>query len=270
MVDNDELAEANGLLQELGLKEYEAKCLVALSRLPRGTAKEISEVSEVPRTRVYDAVRVLESEGLVEVQHTNPQQFRAVPVEEAVETLRDKYESRFETLQNELVDLTPVEYEEKETAHEVWSLSGRTAISNRTTQLIGEADDEIVFVIGTAEVLTEETIDSLNAATDRGTSVVIGTPSEKLRELSQGDVADAEVFVSGLDWLTGSGQKPLSRTTINRLLLTDRTSILVSSIDPTSDTESAVYGTGFNNGFVVIARRLMATGLLSSKDPAEH
>ncbi|WP_342764001.1 TrmB family transcriptional regulator [Halococcus hamelinensis] len=63
--------EVIDLLQDLGLKEYEAKCFAALTRLSSGTAKEISDTAEVPRTRVYDAVRVLESSGLVEIQHGN-------------------------------------------------------------------------------------------------------------------------------------------------------------------------------------------------------
>ena len=269
MDTNDALAEANGLLQELGLKEYEAKCFVALSRLPRGTAKEISEVSEVPRTRVYDAVRVLESEGLVEVQHTNPQQFRAVSVDEAVGTLRDQYDARFESLQEDLSVLTPVGQDTDETTHEVWSLAGRTAIANRTTQLLDEAADEIVFIVGSEDALTEGVLGSLQTATNRGTAVVIGTLTRDLQDFCRQQVPEAEVFVSGLDWLTPTTDEPHPGTAIDRLLLTDRTSILVSSTDLTDDTESAVYGTGFNNGFVVIARRLMATGLLSSKDPAE-
>lgn len=94
--------EAIELLQNLGLQQYEAKAFVALTRLPRGTAKEISDVSEVPRTRVYDAVRVLESKGLVEIQHSNPQQFRAVPIDEAADTLLQAYEKRTESLQRAL------------------------------------------------------------------------------------------------------------------------------------------------------------------------
>ena len=43
------------------------------TQLSTGTAKEIYNISEVPRTRVYDAIRVLEAEGLVEVQHSRPQ-----------------------------------------------------------------------------------------------------------------------------------------------------------------------------------------------------
>jgi sugar-specific transcriptional regulator TrmB len=95
------------LLQQLGLKEYEAKSFVALVRLPRETAKEISEISEVPRTRVYDAVRVLESKGLVEVQHSSPQRFRAVSIDEAIETLHREYEDRTESLRESLRDIDP-------------------------------------------------------------------------------------------------------------------------------------------------------------------
>jgi sugar-specific transcriptional regulator TrmB len=86
---NEHREEAIDVLQELGLKEYEAKCFVGLTRLSTGTAKQLSEITDVPRTRVYDAIRVLEAQGLVEIQHSSPQQFRAVPLEEATETLRD-------------------------------------------------------------------------------------------------------------------------------------------------------------------------------------
>jgi hypothetical protein len=86
--------QAVELLQQLGLKEYEAKSFVALARRQRGTAKDISETSEVPRTRVYDAVRVLESKGLVETQHSNPQVFRAVSIDEAVSTLQSESSAR--------------------------------------------------------------------------------------------------------------------------------------------------------------------------------
>lgn len=46
------LEEATEVLQQLGLKEYEAQCFVGLSRLSTGTAKQLSETTDVPRTRV--------------------------------------------------------------------------------------------------------------------------------------------------------------------------------------------------------------------------
>ena len=48
------------------MKEYEAQCFVGLSRLSSGTAKQLSEITDVPRTRVYDAIRLLEVQGLVD------------------------------------------------------------------------------------------------------------------------------------------------------------------------------------------------------------
>lgn len=59
--------------------------------------------------------------------------------------------------------------------------------------------------------------------------------------------------------------------TISRLLLVDRNTILVSSVYKKDSNElseeKAVFGKGFDNGIVVIARRLMATGLNSADDP---
>ena len=257
--------EANELLQQLGLKEYEAKTFVALTRLPQGTAREISEISDVPRTRVYDAVRVLESKGLVEVQHSNPQQFRAVSIDEAADTLHEEYATRTDTLRDVLgsIDVAATDVE-ADVTHEVWALSGTTAIRNRTQQLIDEADQEVVLVVGDESVLTDELIERLVASENRGVGVVIGTTNEVIRDRVQREVPESEVFVSGLEWLSGS-MRPDDDTEISRLVLVDESAILVSTFQETPSGghthEQAVFGRGFDNGLVTITRRLMATGL---------
>jgi sugar-specific transcriptional regulator TrmB len=259
------------LLQQLGLKEYEARCFVALARLPRGTAKEISEVSEVPRTRVYDAIRVLETKGLVETQHSSPQQFRAVSIEEAARTLRAEYEERTDSLENTLAGLDPVPSDEgeEEVSHEVWALSGGTSIATRTARLIEEADSEVVVVIGEEHVFTDDFADALSRAADRGASVIVGTVDERLRDVITDAVPGAETFVSGLAWLTPPGTEGTNdHTEITHILMVDRGTILVSSRGG-DGAEQAVFGRGFENGLVVVIRRLMATGLLPEADPAD-
>ncbi|MBX0297139.1 TrmB family transcriptional regulator [Haloarcula nitratireducens] len=256
------------LLQQLGLKEYEAKAFVALSRLPRGTAKEISDVSEVPRTRVYDAVRVLETKGLVEIQHSNPQVFRAVAIDEAIGTLRNEYDDRVETLRQTLQGLDPaVSDEESEVTHEVWALAGEAGITSRTAQLIDEADSEVVIVLGHRNVFTDDLADRLQQARRRGVDVIIGTVSEELRDRVVEALPETKVFVSELEWLTHSAL-PDDDTEIGRLLLADREAILVSSFHRAASggqtKEEAVFGRGFDNGLVAIVRRILATGLLSS------
>lgn len=266
--------QAVELLQQLGLKEYEAKCFVALARLPSGTAKQISDISEVPRTRVYDAARVLETKGLIEIQHSSPQRFRAVSIDEAAATLRAEYESRTESLRETLQGIGSVSLEgESEVTHEVWGLSGTTAIANRTQQLIDEADEEVVVVVGNDAVVTDQLIEHLTAAQERGVTVIVGTISEALRETVERSLPDAEVFVSGLEWLAGTAVAG-DETEISRLLLVDRSTILISTYGSREVSgerpEQAVFGRGFDNGLVVILRRLMATGLLPIDDPGKE
>jgi sugar-specific transcriptional regulator TrmB len=259
--------QAVELLQQLGLKEYESKSFVALSRLPSGTAKQISDISDVPRTRVYDAVRVLETKGLVEIQHSNPQQFRAVPVAEAAETLREEYEQRTEKLSEALEDIERAAVNgESDVTHEIWGLSGGTAIENRTTKLVDEAESELVFVVGDESVLTEGLIDRLKVAKDRNVSILVGTISETLQDRIQQALPDIEVFVSELAWLQESSNVD-DHTQITRLLLLDNRTILVSTRSHHADAdadEQAIFGRGFDNGLVTIARRLMSTGLRES------
>lgn len=267
MNDASNRQQAVELLQELGLKEYEAKCFVALSRLTQGTAKDVSDVSEVPRTRVYDAIRVLESKGLVEVQHSSPKQFRSTSIEEAVETLRGEYESRMTELRNALDGVEPAAMEgETEATHEVWALSGSTAIANRTERLIGEADREVLLVVADESAISGELFERIESAEAGGVDVIVGTLTEGIRDRIHDAVPDANVFVSDLEWL-----QPLpdeNGTAITRMLLVDRNTILVSTAAPHSDhAEQAIFGRGFTNGIVVIARRLMATGLVGSSDP---
>ena len=263
--------QAIELLQQLGLKEYEAKSFVALARRQRGTAKDISETSDVPRTRVYDAIRVLESKGLVETQHSNPQVFRAVSIDEAVNTLQSEYVDRAESLRSALSGLEPTDEEEStEATHEVWSISGDQGITSRTRQLIEGATEELILVVGHESIFTDQLAEQLQSAQERDVNVIIGTVNEDLQATIQDSLPDVEVFVSGLDWLSRS-PLPGDDTEISRLLLADREAILVSSFTETRadgrEHEQGVFGRGFDNGLVAITRRLMATGLLSVNDP---
>jgi len=81
-------------------------------------------------------------------------------------------------------------------------------------------------------------------------------------------IPDATTFISGLEWLHGK-QTAEHDTAIGRLVLIDRSTFLVSSIMPESKEEQAIFGEGFGNGLVVIARRLMAQGLVAAHDPGQ-
>ncbi|WP_010612730.1 TrmB family transcriptional regulator [Halococcus hamelinensis] len=265
-------AEAIELLQELGLKEYEAKCFAALTRLPFGTAKEISDTAEVPRTRVYEAVRVLESKGLVEIQQGNPQYFRAVGVNEAVVVLANRYSSRIDELDQALHDVESRQESTEQSPHEVWSLTGAASIVARAQEMVNAANEEVFLIVGSQSVLTDDLYESLEEAAATGTDVLVGALQSETRDAIRDHVPSAEVFETGLGWLEGP-VTGVEEASIGVLLMVDRTELLVSSRTPTDGgepTERAIHGTGFSNGLVVIARRLLSYGLQDIQDPARE
>ena len=266
MVATDErLEEAVQGLQQLGLKEYEARCFVGLSRLPSGTAKKLSEITEVPRTRVYDAIRILESKGLVEIHHSSPQQFRAVPLEEAMDMLRGQYESRVNRVQRALEDLDAAEEADASPIQEVWSISGSEAIEHRTAEIVGEAEQEVLLIIGDESMLTGGLVAAMTDV-DESTALVVGAVSERLREDVRDAVDPTATFTDRLDWLRTDG----SRSDIGHVLLVDRSKLLVSSLPPDAEEMHAVYSSGAGNGLVVLTRRLVSEELVPPLDRGEH
>ncbi|APX95259.1 TrmB family transcriptional regulator [Natronorubrum daqingense] len=270
MTQNETTTEAISLLQDLGLQEYEARCFIALNKLPMGTAKEIHEISDVPRTRVYDAIRVLESQGLVEVQHSSPQQYRAVNITEATQILRQKYNERIDTLETYLENTDVETSDDDDQVQEIWSLTGHEAIESRTLQLIDEAETEIVLLVVDESVLSEALHAHIEQATTREPSIVLGGKTDAITDALETQLPSSRVFETGLEWLTGPEQD--SEVAISRILLVDRETLLIGSYYPNSGTdrqEQAVFAKGLQNGVVVLLRRLVTAGLATIEDPGK-
>lgn len=269
MTENETTTEAISLLQDLGLQEYEARCFMALNQLPNGTAKEIHEISEVPRTRVYDAIRVLESQGLVEVQHTSPQVYRAVSISEATQTLRRKYNARIETLETYLENTEVKDVEDDEHVQEVWSLSGHDAIESRTIDLIDEAESEVALLVVDEDILSESLFDSLQGTVERDLSILLGGQTDAITERLGSKLPNTRVFETGLEWLTGLESD--NEVAISRILLVDRETLLIGSYYPNAadgrEKEQAIFARGLENGIVVLLRRLVTAGLPTIEDP---
>lgn len=257
-------AETVSLLQDLGLKEYEARCFLALTQVPAATANEISDLSEVPRTRVYDAVRVLEAHGLVEVQHSSPQQFRAVSIDEGAATLRQRYDDRIDTLQSNLESIDLETKSDESEPQEVWSLTGTEGIQSRMFDLLENAESEVVLLVVEEELLTEALFDRVHDAVDRGVNVIIGGKTGDIISRLETELPAVTVFETDLNWLMGPKQE--NEVAISRLLLVDRTALLISSFYPHDGHkglhEQAIFANGLENGIVVLIRRLISSGLL--------
>lgn len=249
----DPIDDAVELLQQFELKEYEARCFVALSQLSAGTAKEVASIAAVPHTRVYDSMRMLEARSLVEVKHTSPRRFRAVDIDKAVATLRAQYESRIERLTDALDQNQARGPNVRSETPELWSLVGTEAIQGCIDRLLDDADDTVVAIVGDETQLTDEFLNSIARVDDA--ELVIGVPTDEAESRGREYGLGAQTAFSTFDWAAvGAGE---DEVTVGIILLVDESCALVSTILPSGE-ERAVVGTARHNGLVVLARQLTA------------
>lgn len=93
-------------LKDFGLNSYESKLWVALLSRGVSTAGELSDISNVPRSRAYDVLESLEKKGFIVVKVGKPIKYLAVPPAEVVERVKKKVVEEAEQRNQMLSNLT--------------------------------------------------------------------------------------------------------------------------------------------------------------------
>mgnify|MGYP000262407114 CR=1 FL=1 len=235
-------------LEALGLSAYAAQTLVTLFSIGEGTARNVSEVSNVPRTRVYDAIEELRQYGLVDVQQSTPQRFWAVSPETAGRIFQTEYTQRVNTLLDAIDDLETTSVSEEQRG--VWTVTGRDTATQRVIDFIDTAEEEIIYTTVEA-LLTDEILDSLQDAGERGVSVTIGGMSAEVENKLADAIPEVKTIDTIWEW---------SDSSAGRLLLVDRqrtlVSVLITNGSETIRDETAIWGTGETNSLVVVLRAM--------------
>ncbi|WP_440766680.1 TrmB family transcriptional regulator [Natronorubrum sp. DTA7] len=246
--------EAVKTLAELGLTEYEARCFVALTRLSTGTAKEISQVADVPRSRVYDTIERLEKKGLVDVQQTEPREYKAVSVETACRRIREDYDSRINAAENALGQLEEPDSPDDEG---MWAISQKEHVSQRVVTFLEDAEETVHYILPATEVADRSIRDSLQAAVDRGVSVYVEVPTEADREAFVQRIPSADIVVA--EDLQSTNE--VYAEWPGQLLMVDQQAVVASGIKesdlPDVINEMAVWTYGRDHGLAVWMRELL-------------
>ncbi|HIJ99212.1 TPA: hypothetical protein H1011_00075 [archaeon] len=66
-------------LKRLGLTEYQSKAMVVLLNKRKTTAKDISDLSGIPLTKVYQVLKDLEEKKLLYSEEDKPRMYRTLP-----------------------------------------------------------------------------------------------------------------------------------------------------------------------------------------------
>lgn len=172
--------EAVESLEQLGLSNYEARVFVALQKLGTGTAREIHQVADVPRSQVYGAADGLEERGLVEIQQSTPKRYRPVGLDAA----RTRLTERIEHEKSQAFDyLETVQRDQRgeETRDDVWTVRGRDSVDDRTVDLAKQATDWIVFAAAEPSSVPDALVETLHERAHAGVDVIVASENPEVR-----------------------------------------------------------------------------------------
>lgn len=238
-------------LKNLGLSTYAARTFVGLVSLGEGTAQDVSDVVNVPRTRVYDAAEELYERGLIDVKQSNPKRYWAISTETTGRHFEQEYTHRVTVLTEALDQLAS---ENRSTEQQgVWTVTGRDTVTDRVVDFISSANDEVVYMT-VEDLLTDEIIETLSTVSDSGASIRLPEMSDSVTAKLEQEVPTARLFESLWDW---------SDSPAGRLLMVDKQKTLVSVLvggngkyPPEPRNETAIWGTGQTNSLVIVLKAL--------------
>lgn len=90
-------------LKEAGLTEYEAKTYRALVEYGEQTGRQLSQLSKVPPTRIFDALKSLHEKGLVQLIQQKPMVWLSVKPEIGIGNLMERKSASYLELGKRLV-----------------------------------------------------------------------------------------------------------------------------------------------------------------------
>ena len=168
-----EIQEAVDGLRRFGLSAYEAKVFIGLHALTTGSASEVAEVTDVPRSQVYGAAEGLERRGLLDVQEGTPTVYRPVPIEQARDALYDQLEAETEPAFARLEEIAGSHAGSDGDAEAIWRTERKENVAARAAELIADADERVVYGAGDVARVEERIQAALESAADRGVDVTV-------------------------------------------------------------------------------------------------
>lgn len=140
---------ANAGLQRLlqyGLTEYEGRTYLALVVSGPATARDLANVSRVPRTKIYGVLDELHAKGLVQLLPDRPRRFEAVPVDRYLGQFEDQIKAKLARLKADREALA-AEFPKAPPRGRAGSFNvvkGRKNVAGRVVEMLGRATQELV------------------------------------------------------------------------------------------------------------------------------
>jgi sugar-specific transcriptional regulator TrmB len=190
-------------LKDFGLNSYEAKIWAALLSRGVSTAGELSDISNVPRSRSYDVLESLEKKGFIIMKIGKPIKYIAVKPEEVLERVKKQITMDSE-IQVEILDemngseiLTELSslynngIEKIDPTELSASLKTRDHMYSHIDSMIKQSQSSVIIMAtpDSVKILLESVKRNLEKAAARGVKVKIATVQNKDNEKILKEVA---------------------------------------------------------------------------------
>lgn len=131
------------LLKKFDFTESEAKTYITLLQNGSCTGYEISKLSGVPRSKIYNILETLFNKGYVTNTHDGKVLlYKAEPVEHIIRLIKNSTEDKLDMLQNQMSN-----FETEKDNEQLWNLSGYENIINKCLEIIDMAQKEILIQV---------------------------------------------------------------------------------------------------------------------------
>lgn len=152
-------------MKKLGFTAYESKAYISLLQNHPATRYEVSKSSGVPRSAIYDTMRKLEEQGVVNGLYTEPKKYIPLPPDQLFNLLERQFKDRLQDIRSSLED-----FETSAEPGHLWNVVGYENMIGKAREMIERATKKIYISVWNRELLLLK--DELEAATKRGVSVV--------------------------------------------------------------------------------------------------
>jgi len=160
-------------LKSIGMSEYEAKVYVILIALRVASAREIHDLTKIPRGRVYETLSSLIFKGFVVSSNKSPVRYVPVDVNEVFGRLKRESVTSLDGLCSSLKNL---EKESPEPVLQGYELRTDWTRENQILLMLHRAKSEIIFLCNDEEIITKYSTDLSRAAKKIPVYFVIGKP----------------------------------------------------------------------------------------------
>ena len=138
--------ETRAALREMGLNAYEIDSYIVLVSGGQMTAMEVSELANVPYSKMYEVLNSLKEKGWIKSTESRPFKYYPVPPMEATRFTKLRLENKYAALENTVAETLQPLYEQRELVErpEMIILRGQQAVLAKVEDILKKASVEIV------------------------------------------------------------------------------------------------------------------------------